>query len=169
MSDRVVSFLRTAVPSLWGTLLGLLLPHLPWLPASVAEWLASAVVVQFVVGLCIVAWYAVWRWAEPRIPAWLVTLVLGSSKSPVYGGKAVGTVRLSITPVTHTSADSLADEIARRWMAQNTLRASGTTGSASTVEFDGDRYSRPAAGRATAESEADAQTAGNDRDDFPYA
>ena len=95
MSDRVVSILRTAVPTAWGALLGLLLPHIPWLPAAVSEWLQSVAVVEVIVGLCIVGWYAVWRWAEPRIPAWLVTLVLGSSRTPVYVGAKSGSVAIN--------------------------------------------------------------------------
>ena len=106
LSDRAVSLLRTFVPTAWGAVIGFLLPYLPWLPEPVAAWLASEAVVAFVVGLAIVAWYAVWRWAEPKVPAWLVRLVLGSSKTPSYAGASIdgATVRRPhqrLTPQPH--------------------------------------------------------------------
>ena len=33
------------------------------------------------------AWYAFWRWLEPRLPDWLTRAVLGSARTPTYQGK----------------------------------------------------------------------------------
>ncbi|WP_205601444.1 hypothetical protein [Cellulomonas iranensis] len=89
LSDRVVATLRTAVPALWGTVVAWLLARLVGvLPPDVADPLAAAlgsdVVVALVVAVFIAAWYAVWRWAEPHVPAWLVRVVLGSARTPAY-------------------------------------------------------------------------------------
>jgi len=87
LSDRVVAFLRTAVPVVWGYIITWALTQFP----AVADFLAgfnvdlnAQVVVSYVTGLATIAWYAVWRWLEPRIPAWLTALVLGSNRTPVY-------------------------------------------------------------------------------------
>lgn len=89
LSDRAVSYLRTAVPIAWGTLvtylLGWLAPHLPGeLGPLLVDALGGEAAVTLVVALAIAAWYAVWRVLEPRIPAWLARVVLGSSSTPVY-------------------------------------------------------------------------------------
>lgn len=86
VGDRMASWLRTAVPVAWGVGIAWLVTRVPaleqWLnhPAVVGlgELLATAVVT--------VVWYPLWRWAEPRIPDWLTTLVLGYAKEPTYGG-----------------------------------------------------------------------------------
>lgn len=85
LSDRAVSYLRTAVPVLWGSLLGLLLPYVPWLPEAVAQWLSGEVVIGLVTGGVIVAWYWVWRKVEHLVPDWVVRVVLGSAQTPTYG------------------------------------------------------------------------------------
>lgn len=114
LSDRVVATLRTAVPALWGTVVAWLLARLVGvLPPDVADPLAAAlgsdVVVALVVAVVIAAWYALWRWAEPHVPAWLVRVVLGSARTPAYApvtsdGVAVIT---SLTPAQHGSLEHL--------------------------------------------------------------
>ncbi|WP_179210864.1 hypothetical protein [Cellulomonas iranensis] len=89
LSERVVSTLRTAVPALWGSAVAWLLARLVGvLPPDVADPLAAAlgsdVVVALVVAVAIAAWYAVWRFAEPHVPTWLVRVVLGSARTPAY-------------------------------------------------------------------------------------
>lgn len=87
VSDKVVSLLRTAVPVVWGYVVAYVLANIPAAAdflASLGVDLNSVVVVNFVTGLATVAWYAVWRWAEPKIPAWLTRIVLGSNKAPTY-------------------------------------------------------------------------------------
>lgn len=81
--DRVTAWLRTTVPALWGSLVAWLLGVVV-LPDAVAEALTSEAVVAAVLALAIGAWYALWRWLEPRLPAWVVRLVLGSARSPRY-------------------------------------------------------------------------------------
>lgn len=82
MSNFNVSLLRTSVPALWGTLLGWLLVHVPWLPHTLILALRSQQ--NLVTTGSIIVWYAVWRWLEKRLPKRLARLVLGSSKSPIY-------------------------------------------------------------------------------------
>lgn len=84
MSDKVVSYLRTAVPILWGSILGWLLTQFPGIPEGLSNWLHSQV--EVVVALSIFVWYAVWRWLEPRLPDGLTKLFLGSAQTPVYVG-----------------------------------------------------------------------------------
>jgi hypothetical protein len=157
VSDRVVSILRTAVPTAWGALLGLLLPHIPWLPAAVSEWLQSVAVVEVIVGLCIVAWYAVWRWAEPRIPAWLVTLVLGSAKTPTYGA-AIPAARATGGPVVQNMyivGEGSPELFIPRHRIDPDLDAAYRAMAAERIE--------------ETEAEADDSAAGNDHSGFPYA
>lgn len=89
LSDRAVSYLRTAVPIIWGTLvtylLGWVAPHLPGeLGPLLVDALGGEAAVTLVVALAIAGWYAIWRVLEPRIPAWLARVVLGSASTPVY-------------------------------------------------------------------------------------
>lgn len=89
ISDRVVSWLRTVVPVLWGTVVTAILrtttPHLPGdLGAALASWLGSEPTLALVTATVIGAWYALWRWAEPRLPDWVTRVVLGSAQTPIY-------------------------------------------------------------------------------------
>lgn len=84
LSDRAVSYLRTIVPVLWGSLLSATLPSLPWLPAEVVAWLSGDAASLAVTALAIAAWYSIWRYVEPHIPDWLTRLVLGSAQAPAY-------------------------------------------------------------------------------------
>lgn len=101
LSDRAVSILRTVVPGAWSALIAWALGRWPALADTLTSWgvdLTSAAVQSVVMAAVLAAWYAGWRWAEPRIPAWLVRLVLGSSASPTYG----------VAQVATTSADGAA-------------------------------------------------------------
>ncbi|MBD5787098.1 hypothetical protein IF650_13000 [Cellulosimicrobium terreum] len=83
ISDRAVSYLRTAVPALWGSIVTWVLAT--WvLPAEVVELLTSDVAVAAVTAAVILVWYALWRWLEPHVPDWVTRLVLGSAKTPTY-------------------------------------------------------------------------------------
>ncbi|WP_402465824.1 hypothetical protein [Isoptericola aurantiacus] len=84
MNDKVTSWLRTAVPALWGSAVAWLLARYA-LPVEVADLLQSPVATSAVVALAIGAWYALWRWLEPHLPAWATRLVLGSNSAPTYG------------------------------------------------------------------------------------
>ena len=96
LSDRAVSYLRTAVPIAWGTLvtylLGWLAPHLPGeLGPLLVDALGGEAAVTLVVALAIAGWYALWRILEPRLPDSLTRIVLGSATSPVYSPYVVVT------------------------------------------------------------------------------
>lgn len=81
MNDRLTSWLRTVVPTAWSAVIA-------WLVSLGApEWLSTALgglTDTFVVPVVLATVYAGLRWLEPRIPAWLATVLLGSSKYPVY-------------------------------------------------------------------------------------
>lgn len=82
--EKVPAYLRTVVPTLWGGLIAWLLVHASWIPVEIAEYLKSDPVVVVVSGLAVLAWYALWRKVEPRLPAWFTRIVLGSNLSPTY-------------------------------------------------------------------------------------
>lgn len=89
LSDRAVSYLRTIVPVLWGsivaTILRVISPHLPGdVGQALADLLASELALSLVTAAGIAGWYWVWRRLERRIPDWLVRLVLGSARTPGY-------------------------------------------------------------------------------------
>ncbi|RHA43678.1 hypothetical protein [Cellulomonas rhizosphaerae] len=95
LSDRAVSYLRTAVPALWGAAIAATLkalaPHLP--PAlyqQLADVLSSALAQSLVVSAAIAGWYWVWRRAEPYIPDWATRVVLGSARTPAYRAPSGG-------------------------------------------------------------------------------
>ncbi|MDQ0377957.1 hypothetical protein [Amycolatopsis thermophila] len=81
MSDKLTSIIRTVVPGAWATLVAWLVSL--GLPAFVTDWLTGlGGKVTSLVALAAV--YAFVRWVEPRLPAWLTTLLLGSAKPPTY-------------------------------------------------------------------------------------
>jgi len=78
--DWGLSWIRTGVPLLWGYLLTFLATRAP----AVHELLANPYILAAVVGGVTLAWYAVVRWLEPRLPAWLTRLVIGANTAPQY-------------------------------------------------------------------------------------
>lgn len=81
----LTSILRTAVPALWSALISCILSWIPALEPLREQLLAQAKVIEPVLyAVILAAWYALWRWLEPRLPAWLVAALLGSSKTPIY-------------------------------------------------------------------------------------
>lgn len=79
-SDKVVAWLRTAVPIGWGALVAFLLSRFP----AVHDLLVNPAVTMVVTGLVVTGWYSLWKWLEPRIPAWMARFVLGYDVPPVY-------------------------------------------------------------------------------------
>jgi len=78
--NKGISLLRTGVPAVWGYVLTLVAERLPVLTPLLDDpqvFGAFAAVTMFV-------WYAIMRWVEPKLPAWLTTLVLGANAVPVY-------------------------------------------------------------------------------------
>lgn len=85
LSDYVTSVLRTAVPYAWGLLITYLVSLLP----GVASVLLPAVPDILGWGPALAAvlaagWYALMRKIEPKLPAWLTVVVLGSNSQPTY-------------------------------------------------------------------------------------
>lgn len=85
LPDRVVALLRTVVPSAWGALIVWLLSLVDW-PPSVEQTISTqaGLITGLVTAIAIGAWYALWRWLEQKLPAWLVRIVLGSASTPTY-------------------------------------------------------------------------------------
>lgn len=114
LDDRVVALLRTAVPTLWGTLVAALLTSAAGrLPAELGDALAavlrSDVVIALVTVAAVAGWYAAWRWAEPHVPAWIVRLVLGSARTPSYAPvTADGAYVITTLPGEDVDLDALA-------------------------------------------------------------
>ncbi|WP_426302788.1 hypothetical protein [Arthrobacter sp. R-11] len=86
----LTSILRTVVPALWGSFIGWVIGLLPILEPLRPALLEYATPLTAIAGaVLIAAWYAFWRWLEPKLPAWLVRAVLGSAKTPVYPDRGV--------------------------------------------------------------------------------
>ena len=81
----LTSILRTVVPLLWGSFIGWLLGLIPALEPLRETLLGYGdFAVPFIGALITGAWYALWRWLEPRLPDWLTRILLGSAKAPTY-------------------------------------------------------------------------------------
>jgi len=81
--DIGVSIIRTVVPSLWGAGLTWLATQIPALAPVLNESGMTglgAVLAATLIGL----WYALFRSIESKLPAWLIVLVLGSNRPPIY-------------------------------------------------------------------------------------
>jgi hypothetical protein len=84
----LTSILRTVVPALWGSLIAWLIGVLPILAPLEADLKGLAdIILPVLTAIIIGAWYAFWRWLEPRLPDWLTRAVLGSAKTPAYPAK----------------------------------------------------------------------------------
>jgi hypothetical protein len=84
----LTSLLRTIVPALWGSAIAWLIGVLPILAPLQADLDGLAdILLPIITAVIIGAWYALWRWLEPRLPDWLTRAVLGSAKTPVYPAK----------------------------------------------------------------------------------
>lgn len=81
LSDEVISLIRTGVPVLWGVAVSWLVGL--GLPAGVLDQVHSLVIAALTAVLT-AGWYALWRWLEPRVPAWLITVALGYAAAPTY-------------------------------------------------------------------------------------
>ena len=81
----LVSLLRTAVSSAWVLFIGWLIVAVPAFQPLEQQLLAvPELVLPVLVSVAAAAWYALWRWVEPKLPNWLTAALLGSSKTPVY-------------------------------------------------------------------------------------
>ncbi len=81
----LTSILRTIVPALWGSVIGWLLSIVPALEPVREQLLGLGDLATPIIGAVLIgAWFAFWRWLQPRLPDWLVRILLGSAKTPVY-------------------------------------------------------------------------------------
>lgn len=84
VGDRVASWLRTVVPSVWAVALAWLATRIP----ALSQWIHHPAVVglgDLLAGaVALAVWYPFWRWLEPRLPNWLTTFVLGYPQAPTY-------------------------------------------------------------------------------------
>ncbi|MGW4525200.1 hypothetical protein [Amycolatopsis sp. NPDC004378] len=95
LSDRLVSWLRTIVPSLWSALITWLIAlGLPDSVIGALNGLWTTVLMPVVFGLV----YAGLRAVESRLPAWATRLLLGSNQTPSYGTSSDGTPRITSLP-----------------------------------------------------------------------
>lgn len=86
LRDWGTSWIRTAVPVLWGWLLTFLATRAP----EVHELLVgNPAVLTVAVGTVTLAWYALIRRVEHLLPAWLTRLVIGANTAPQYVPGAV--------------------------------------------------------------------------------
>lgn len=112
----LTSILRTLVPALWGSVITWLIGLLPALAPLEGDLLGLAnIFLPIITAVIIGAWYAFWRWLEPRLPDWLTRAVLGSAKTPVYEGKHVAgatVINMMINPSDDPQAT--AEQIAKR-------------------------------------------------------
>jgi len=84
----LTSLLRTIVPYAWGLAVTWLITLLPVLEPLQDQLLGLATIaLPILAAVLSAAWYAFWRWLEPRLPDWLTRAVLGSAKTPVYPAK----------------------------------------------------------------------------------
>lgn len=85
--NRALSLARTVVPVLWGALLTFLATRLPGVHSFVAA--QETILIPALEAVITGAWYALFRWAENHLPAWLTRIVLGANAQPVYQGGMV--------------------------------------------------------------------------------
>jgi hypothetical protein len=84
LSDKMVARLRTVVPALWGSALAWILVNATWLPEPLVDFLQEDVVTVLFTSLVILGWYWLWQRLEPRLPAWLTRILMGSNQTPSY-------------------------------------------------------------------------------------
>lgn len=81
----LISILRTIVPLVWGNIVLFLLGIVPALEPLRGQLLAYGdAAIPVLAALLTALWYALWRWAEPKLPNWITAVLLGSAKAPVY-------------------------------------------------------------------------------------
>lgn len=85
MTDRLTSWVRTNVPALWAALIAWLIKL--GLPESFGDALGGLSDV-LIVPVVLAVVYAVIRWLEARLPAWLSRILMGSARTPAYSAPA---------------------------------------------------------------------------------
>jgi hypothetical protein len=82
MSDKVISWLRTVVPALWGLLVAYLVTRVPAL-SGIADGL-NGIGLSILVPIAVAAWKLVFNAAESALPSWLTAVLLGHPAAPMY-------------------------------------------------------------------------------------
>lgn len=82
MSDKVIAWLRTVVPALWGLAVAWLVTRVPALQV-VADGL-NGVGLSILVPVAIALWKWLFTAAEGAMPSWLTAVLLGHPVAPVY-------------------------------------------------------------------------------------
>ncbi len=81
-SNYVVSHLRTLVPIMWGAAVTWLIDrYVPAIPRGLATDPAA---ISAATSVATFGWYALFRWVEPHLPAWITALTLGHPSPPRY-------------------------------------------------------------------------------------
>lgn len=82
MSDKVIAWLRTVVPALWGVAVAWLVTRVPAL-SGIADGL-NGVGLSILVPVAVAAWKVVFSAAEGALPSWLTAVLLGHPAVPTY-------------------------------------------------------------------------------------
>lgn len=111
-TQLITGLIRTVVPALWGSLIAWLIGVAPLLSPLEGQLRGVAeILLPIITAVIIGAWYAFWRWLEPRLPDWLTRAVLGSIKTPVYPAAPVtGPQRPDVNPAPPSTPDTLTRE-----------------------------------------------------------
>ncbi|MFJ3957687.1 hypothetical protein [Arthrobacter sp. NPDC090010] len=110
----LTKILRTLVPYFWGIVVTWLLSILPVLEPLRDDLLAQAPVLVLVIGSVMSGlWYVLWEWLRPRLPDWLVRILMGSAKGPVYLARHAASADTQETPTLVDHSESGARHLAR--------------------------------------------------------
>lgn len=87
LKPLLISLLRTFISWVWALFIGWLLLVMPIFQPFEEQLLAlPALALPTLIAVIAAAWYALWRWLEPKLPDWLTRALLGSAKAPAYQG-----------------------------------------------------------------------------------
>jgi len=100
IGDKGAAYLRTVIPFIWGAVITQLLIWWPAAPDAVNDLSDNQGIIAAITAVVILGWYAIWRKVEPRLPAWLTRLVLGSNQTPTYEPTPVLTTSQGATTVS---------------------------------------------------------------------
>lgn len=111
----LTSFLRTVVSYLWGIIIVWLITVLPPLQPLEEQLLGLAdLALPILAAVISAAWYAFWRWLEPRLPDWLTRALLGSAKAPNYDGRHEAGAVIKVTVNASDDPAEIAQQVIRR-------------------------------------------------------
>ena len=86
MSDKVIAWLRTVVPALWGVVVAWVVTRIPAL-SGLADGL-NGVGLSILVPVAVAAWKLVFNAVENALPSWLTAVLLGHPAAPSYARPA---------------------------------------------------------------------------------